>query len=155
MANTTQEQLTSLVTELTTWLKGRSLDAALGDELNRVYSPRSAFFRELAGVCTTGLEMGWLGDRGAPPLRYGRAIKASPATNGFSIDVVLMSDIVGPQHMHPNGEIDMVVPIDPGARFDGNGAGWVVFSPGTSHAPTVIGGTAAVLYALPDGAIRF
>jgi hypothetical protein len=49
----------------------------------------------------------------------------------------------------------MVVPLDPTARFDGHGAGWVVFGPGSVHAPTVAGGSAAVLYALPDGAIRF
>ena len=150
-----QEQFSSLVAELTTWLAGRPIDRLLGDELNRVFPPESDLFRGLATACTAGLDSGWLGNRGEPPLRYGRAIKPSPASHGFSIDVVLMSDVVGPEHVHPNGEIDMIVPIDPMARFEGHGAGWVVFAPGSVHAPTVEGGTAAVLYALPDGAIRF
>jgi hypothetical protein len=150
-----QAQFAVLVAELTTWLHGRALDPALGAELNRAFAPESLLFRGLASACRAGLEDGWLGNRGEPPLRYGRAIKPSPATNGFSIDVVLMTDAAAPEHAHPNGEIDMVVPLDAAARFEGHGAGWVVFAPGSVHAPTVTGGSAAVLYALPDGAIRF
>jgi Domain of unknown function (DUF4863) len=155
MTQSPQEHFASLVVDLTAWLQGRQLNPALGEELNRAFPPESDLFRGLAAACTSGLEDGWLGNRGEPPLRYGRAIKPSPATHGFSIDVVLMSDVAGPEHVHPNGEIDMVVPIDPTARFEGHGAGWVVFAPGSVHAPTVVGGSAAVLYALPDGAIRF
>ena len=49
----------------------------------------------------------------------------------------------------------MVIPEDEGARFDGHGRGWVVYGPDSSHAPTVAGGRAIVLYLLPDGAIEF
>ena len=41
------------------------------------------------------------------------------------------------------------------ARFDGHGAGWVVYGPGSAHSPTVTGGRALVLYLLPQGAIEF
>jgi hypothetical protein len=155
MTQSPQDNFASLVAELTSWLGGRSLDSALAEELNRVFPPESSLFSGLAAACTAGLDAGWLGNRGEPPLRYGRAIKPGPATHGFSIDVVLMSDVAGPEHTHPNGEVDMVVPIDAAAKFEGHGAGWVVFAPGSVHAPTVVGGSAAVLYALPDGAIRF
>src|SRR5438046_2356742 len=77
------------------------------------------------------------------------------ATHGFSIDVVEMNDIAGPHHRHPNGEIDLVMPLEGDARFDGHGAGWVVYGPGSAHRPTVSGGKALVLYLLPDGAIEF
>jgi hypothetical protein len=150
-----EERFAVLAADLTAWLQGRTIDSALGDELNRVFPPESDLYRELAAACKSGLEFGWLGGRGEPPLRYGRALKPTPATHGFSIDVVLMSDVAGPEHVHPNGEIDMVIPLDATARFEGHGAGWVVFGPGSVHSPAVAGGSAAVLYALPDGAIRF
>ena len=56
-------------------------------------------------------------------------LEASNATAGFSVDVVHMKDVKGPYHRHPKGEIDLVVPVTPGARFDGQGAGWVVYDP--------------------------
>ena len=41
------------------------------------------------------------------------------------------------------------------ARFDGQGAGWVVYPADSAHVPTVSGGRALVLYLLPQGAIEF
>ena len=74
-----------------------------------------------------------------------------------------MDEVVGPHHVHPNGEIDLVMPLAgadglaPGgaARFDGQAAGWKVYGPGSAHRPTVSGGRALVLYLLPEGAIQF
>ena len=66
-----------------------------------------------------------------------------------------MDDVVGPHHSHPNGEIDLVMPSEGEARFDGHGAGWVVYPPGSAHHPTVSGGRALVLYLLPEGSIEF
>jgi hypothetical protein len=71
------------------------------------------------------------------------------------VDVVDMDDLAGPHHAHPNGEIDMIMPLTEGARFDGHGAGWLVYGPGSAHRPTVTGGRALVLYLLPGGAIDF
>jgi hypothetical protein len=53
------------------------------------------------------------------------------------------------------GEIDLVMPLDADAQFDGHGAGWVVYGPDSVHRPTVAQGRALVLYLLPDGAIEF
>ena len=66
-----------------------------------------------------------------------------------------MQDIAGPQHAHPNGEIDLVMPLEGDARFDGRPAGWLVCPPGRAHRPTVSQGRALVLYLLPEGRIDF
>jgi hypothetical protein len=69
--------------------------------------------------------------------------------------VVRMENIVGPHHRHPDGEIDMVMPITEGARFDGTPRGWKVYGPDSAHKPTVTEGAAYVLYLLPGGKIEF
>jgi hypothetical protein len=66
-----------------------------------------------------------------------------------------MNDCVGPHHSHPNGEIDLVMPLEGDARFDGHAAGWVVYPADSAHFPTVSGGRALVLYLLPGGSIEF
>jgi hypothetical protein len=88
-------------------------------------------------------------------IRYGRVLKATDATHGFSVDVVDMENLAGPHHVHPNGEIDLIMPLTEGARFDGHPAGWCVYGPQTAHRPTVSEGRALVLYLLPQGAIEF
>ena len=82
-------------------------------------------------------------------------MKPGEATHGFSIDVVEMEDIAGPHHSHPNGEIDMIMPLGAAAKFDGRGRGWLVYAPGSAHRPTVGEGKALVLYLLPQGSIEF
>ncbi|HWM69778.1 MAG TPA: DUF4863 family protein [Steroidobacteraceae bacterium] len=62
---------------------------------------------------------------------------------------------VYPHHRHPNGEIDLIMPLEPGAQFDGRDAGWLVYGPGSAHSPTITHGRALVLYLLPQGAIEF
>ena len=52
-------------------------------------------------------------------------------------------------------EIDLIMPLDEGAQFDGRPAGWLVCPPGSAHRPTVTGGRALVLYLLPEGSITF
>ena len=98
---------------------------------------------------------GWLCEREGGGIRYGRIFKPAPELNGFSVDVVDMRDIAGPHHSHPNGEIDLVMPLEGEATFDGRPAGWVVMPPGSAHRPTVAGGRALVLYLLPEGRIDF
>ena len=109
----------------------------------------------IARACREAIRDGWMCNREAGGIRYGRVVKPGPSTHGYSVDVVEMDDVVGPHHRHPNGEIDLVMPIDAAARFDGHGAGWVVYGPGSAHSPTVTGGRALVLYLLPQGAIEF
>ena len=151
----TPQLFETLIAEFTAPLAGRALDPALAEELNRRHGPGSASFRALFDACRAGVAAGWMCSREAGGIRYGRVVKPTPATHGFSVEVVDMDHCVGPQHAHPNGEIDLVMPIEGDARFDGQGAGWVVYGPGSAHAPTVSDGRALVLYLLPEGAINF
>lgn len=144
-----------LVALTTVGLQGRPLDRALDDALNRDFPAGSPAYQALADACRAGVAAGWLCAREAGGIRYGRAVRPGPATHGFSVDVVEMDRIAGPHHTHPSGEIDLVIPLDGPATFDGRGAGWVVYGPGSAHRPTVAGGKALVLYLLPGGAIEF
>jgi hypothetical protein len=140
---------------LTAQLASRPLDTALDAWLNRQHGPDSDTYRALAEGCRAGVAEGWLCDREGGGIRYGRIFKPAPDLHGFSVDVVDMNDIAGPHHVHPNGEIDLIVPIEGDALFDGRGAGWLVCPPGSAHCPTVSQGRALVLYLLPEGRIEF
>jgi hypothetical protein len=151
----TPNRFTDLVASVTAPIAGRPLDAALEADLNAMHPAGGATFWALFDACREAIGAGWMCGREAGGIRYGRVLKPDPVTHGFSVDVVDMNDVVGPHHAHPNGEIDLVMPLDPKARFDRRGAGWLVYGPGTAHHPTVAGGRALVLYLLPRGAIEF
>ena len=151
----TLEAFTSLIGGVTARVAGRPLDEALARDLNATMPGTGTDVAAIARACREAIRDGWMCNREAGGIRYGRVVKPNPATHGHSVDVVEMNDVVGPHHRHPNGEIDLVMPIDANARFDGHGAGWVVYGPGSAHRPTVTGGRALVLYLLPQGAIEF
>lgn len=154
-AATDVEAFTTLVAAVTSRIAGRALDVGLARDLNATLPASGPEVAAIAQTCRDAIRAGWMCSREADGIRYGRVVKAGPATHGFSVDVVDMPTIAGPHHRHPNGEIDLVMPQDAGARFDGHGAGWVVYGPGSAHRPTVTGGRALVLYLLPGGAIEF
>ncbi|MFM2341040.1 MAG: hypothetical protein RLZZ592_693 [Pseudomonadota bacterium] len=143
------------LSELAAELADRPLDDTLDAWLNLHHGADSPTFTRLAEAIRTGVAEGWLCQREGGGIRYGRIFKAADDLAGCSVDVVDMSDIAGPHHRHPHGEIDLIVPVDAGATFDGRGAGWCVYGPGSAHRPTVAGGRAFVLYLLPQGAIEF
>ena len=143
------------IAALTAQLAGRPLDADLDAWLNREHGAGSASFTAIAESCRTGVAEGWLANREGGGIRYGRIFKPAEDLHGFSVDVVDMTDIAGPHHVHPQGEIDLVMPIAGDAHFDGRPAGWLVMPPGSAHRPTVSQGRALVLYLLPQGAIEF
>jgi hypothetical protein len=137
-------------------LGGRPLDAGLDAWLNAELGPASPTYRQIKEACIAAVAEGWMCDREADGIRYGRVIKPADDMAGFSVDVVEMNDCAGPHHVHPNGEIDLIMPLDGSdARFDGRPAGWCVYPPGSAHSPTVSGGRALVLYLLPEGRIEF
>jgi hypothetical protein len=149
------QQFEQLIGELTELIQGRPLDEHLEAYLNETVPPSGAAFQRIFAACEQGIADGWMCRRESTGIRYGRVLKPTAQTHGFSVDVVEMTDVVGPHHAHPNGEIDMVMPIDSGAEFDSHKAGWVVYRPNSAHNPTVTGGRALVLYLLPQGAIDF
>src|SRR5215475_146298 len=121
------EDFLDIMGRLTRHIAGRRLDADLERELNATFPPASGLYEEILSACRAGSAAGWMCAREAGGIKFGRVIKPGPATHGFSVDVVDMDRIVGPHHSHPNGEIDLVMPLTPGAQFDGHGAGWCVY----------------------------
>ena len=144
-----------LMHRITSSIAGLPLDDALRARLNRDMGAGSDIYRDGFAACRQGVAEGWMCSREGGGIRYGRVVKPDEGLHGFSVDVVDMDSLAGPHHSHPLGEIDLIMPLDDSARFDGQGAGWLVYGPASAHRPTVTGGQALVLYLLPAGAIEF
>ena len=151
----TTTEFRDLLSQVTARLKDRPLNADLEALLNHEFPVEGPVTRAIFGACRDAIAAGWMCNREAGGIRYGRVIKPDAALGRFSVDVVEMTDLAGPHHRHPHREIDLIMPRTSGATFDGRPAGWLVYGPDSSHAPTVAGGTAWVLYLLPQGAIEF
>jgi len=152
---TAQTDFRQLLVPVTAFAQGRRLDATLQRELNLQFPPAGELFQGVVQACHAGIAAGWMCREGDSKRRFGRIFEAAEATHGFSIDVVDITDLVGNHHRHPTGEIDMIMPVTPEAKFDGNGAGWLVYAPDTGHRPTVTAGRALILYLLPEGKIEW
>lgn len=124
------------------------------EKLAERLDPESENARRVRADLRELLEQGRIADRGELPVRWGRVSKAVEETCGFSIDVVLMNG-AGPAHRHTQGEVNFCTALEGQPTFDGKPPGWVVFPPGSSHVPTVEGGTMLIVYLLPQGAIEF
>lgn len=151
----TPERFRELIVNITGRIAGKPLDEQLEVELNALFPAGGAEYRAVFEACRAAIAAGWMCQREAGGIKYGRVIKPDPETAGFSVDVVDMDGVEGPHHRHPNGEIDLIMPLTGQAKFDGRGAGWLVYGPGSAHSPTVSDGRALVLYLLPGGAIEF
>lgn len=151
----TPTEFADLIRPITARIQGLPLDKSLEAVLNTEFPADGPAFKAVSEACRTGVKEGWLCNREAGGIKFGRVIKPGADLHGFSVDVVEMADLAGPHHRHPNGEIDLIMPITPAARFDGHGAGWLVYGPDSAHRPTVSEGKALVLYLLPQGAIEF
>jgi hypothetical protein len=152
---TTPMQFQELVAPIARFAQGRALDAALQRDLNLEFPPEGELFHRIDQACHAGIAAGWMCGQGDAKRRFGRIFEAGDATHGFSVDVVDITDLVGNHHRHPTGEIDMIMPVTPEAKFDGSGAGWLVYAPGSGHRPTVSAGRALILYLLPEGKIEW
>lgn len=151
----TPDTFRAMISEVTAVIDGMPVDKQLETLLNERFPAGGETFDAIATACRDAAAAGWMCDREHGGVRFGRVIKPGPETHGFSVDVVDMNEVVGPHHAHPNGEIDLIMPLEGDAKFDGRGAGWLVYEAGSAHQPTVSGGRAHVLYLLPQGAIEF
>lgn len=151
----TPQEFEGLLVPVAERVRGKVLDNALQAELNQAFPADGPEFKAIEQACHAAIAAGWMCDRTAGGVRFGRVIKADAGPADCSVDVVEMESVKGPHHRHPKGEIDMIMPISPGAKFDGHGAGWLVYGPDSAHHPTVTDGKALVLYLLPGGAIEF
>ncbi len=151
----TKDEFAALIATITEAIDGLPVEQSLEAVLTEKFPPDGEVFGQVLQACTDAITDGWMCQHGDPELKWGRVLKPTPQTHGFSVDVVDMTEVVGPHHVHPKGEVDMVLPLSEGAQFDGYGRGWCVYPPMSAHNPTVTGGQAIVLYLLPDGAIEF
>jgi len=150
-----QSRFKTRLAAVTAQVHKRPLNSALDEWLNANLGTDTPTYRELKQSCEEGVAQGWLCKYEGGGLRYGRIFKPSDDLHGFSIDVVDMENVAGPHHVHPQGEIDLIMTIEGDATFDGRPAGWLVCPPGSAHRPTVNQGRALVLYFLPNGEIEF
>jgi hypothetical protein len=128
---------------------------ALEATLEREFPHAGAQVQALGELLARGIQEGWLADRGAPEARFSRVAKPSPATHGFSIDVVSMIG-AGAEHTHPRGEITIGFPAErDSCHFEARPPGWVVLGPGSRHVPTVTGARMNLIYFLPAGAVEW
>ena len=95
--------------------------------------------------------IGELCPREAGTTRFGRLAKDR---NGFSVDAVLSAG-KGMKHTHPEGEVNLCFAYSGTPTFDGNGPGWIVYPPGTTHPANVEGGSMFMIYFLPGGRIEW
>jgi hypothetical protein len=150
-----QSRFKTRLAAVTAQIHNRPLNSALDEWLNANLGTDTPTYRELKQSCEEGVAQGWLCKYEGGGLRYGRIFKPSEDLHGFSVDVVDMENVAGPHHVHPQGEIDLIMPIEGDATFDGRPAGWLVCPPGSAHRPTVSQGRSLVLYLLPNGEIEF
>ena len=150
-----QKQFANLMKPVMQAVAGQRIDHSLANKLNRKFPAGSDAVKAIESACHGAIAAGWMCSQGAEGRRFGRVIEPSPESNNLSVDVVQLRDIVGPHHSHPKGEICLTMPVTPTAKFDGKGAGWCVYEPGSAHNPTVTDGEALVLYLLPEGKINF
>ena len=141
-----QSRFKTRLAAVTAQIHNRPLNSALDEWLNANLGTDTPTYRELKQSCEEGVAQGWLCKYEGGGLRYGRIFKPSDDLHGFSVDVVDMANVAGPHHVHPQGEIDLIMPIEGDATFDGRPAGWLVCTPGSAHRPTVSQGRALVLY---------
>ena len=136
-------------------IAGAALDAGLERKLNVEFPAGGEVVKALEAACHDGIASGWMCTQGSGKRKFGRIFEPAPDLAGFSVDVVDIDDLVGNYHRHPTGEIDLILPVTPGATFDARGAGWLVYPPGSGHRPTVKHGRALILYLLPQGRIEW
>lgn len=149
------ETFQGLIRQVTDFIGAQPLDKSLQEQLSQKFPYDGELCQRIVETCRTAAQDGWMCQYEAGGLRYGRVIKPSAELNHYSVDVVDMEDIAGPHHRHPNGEIDLIMPVSEDARFDNQPGGWLVYGPNTAHSPTVTQGRALVLYLLPEGKIEF
>lgn len=153
-------------------IKDKTAGNELEQWLNSTYGIESDLYKDLARLFTLGVHEGWAADAEIAGPRYRRSLISPPCapTFFFSITAVLLDSTENTQsnpensfragyHLHPYGEINLVVPLNEGAALAGpNGwchGGWTVPAPGSHHFPEVKGGAVISLTFLPAGRIAF
>ncbi|KAK4083836.1 transcriptional regulator family: Fungal Specific TF [Trichoderma aggressivum f. europaeum] len=121
---------------------GKDLEA----RLNRDYGPGNPYYDDFCRLIRQALENdeGWVAvdEIDGPKYRRTRISPPSELNRHFSITTVYMDsqeEYRGQYHLHPYGELNCVVQLDPSAELMGmsgwQGSGWTSPGPGTHHYP--------------------
>ena len=132
--------------------------------LNEHHGATSSLYQRLSGVVKAGGREGWTTEAGSSTDRgyvRSRILEPVARTHYFSITVIYLDNVAPMReayHLHPYGEINLVVPLQPGAVLAGplgwRGAGWTASAPGSGHHPASRGAVIAVAY-LPAGRVAY
>lgn len=126
----------------------------------------------LASLIRGGVADGWAANAeiAGPHYRRSRLAEPSAGTAYFSITAVYMDSMAtsganaasvfrGDYQAHPYGELNMVIPLTPGAQLAGplgwRGTGWTSPAPGSHHYPEARDGAVIALFFLPAGRISY
>lgn len=158
-------------------IKDKTPGADMERWLNDRHGPGSAVYEDLAHRVRRGVEDGWAADIEISGRHYRRSRLLEPCarTHYFSLTTVYMdsrqsrlpadqrpdtADVFrGDYHLHPYGEFNLVVPLDPTAELMGplgwRHAGWTAPAPGSHHYPEARGGALIAFFLLPSGRISY
>ena len=158
-------------------IKNKTPGAELEDWLNSNYGPGTSLYEALARLVKQGVQEGWLAVDYITGLHYRRSrlLEPSDKTNYFSVTTVYMDSgeqknrgstmleqnglLRGDYHLHPYGEINLVVPLELDACLKGprgwKHKGWTVLPPGSHHYPEVKGGALIAFFFLPSGRLSY
>ncbi|MCY0853908.1 DUF4863 family protein [Cupriavidus sp. D39] len=126
-----KEEMLQWVRRLCDEIRSRPLDQDLEGYLNHEFGAGTEAYEELCRLLKMGVEEGWAGyvEIDGDCYRRGRIADPSRETAQMSVESGLLRDVKGQYHCHTQGEINMIIPLEPGAQFCGHGAGWRVFPP--------------------------
>ena len=153
-------------------MKNKTAGEELEFWLNANRGPGSELYDELSRLIKIGVAEGWAADVEitGPEYRRARLVEPSAETEYFSITAVYLDSMAGGKgdptavfrgqyHAHPYGELNMVIPLNPGAQLNGplgwRGPGWTSPAPGRHHYPEAKGGAVIALFYLPAGRISY
>ena len=107
-----QAQFEEILGSIAKAIADKPVDASLVAFLNSNYPADGPIFKSVEALCRDGEAGGWICAREHGGIKFGRIVKQGGACGKFSVDVVRMNDVKGPHHVHPNGEIGMIMPSD-------------------------------------------
>src|SRR5262249_10368798 len=105
-------------------IRNRTPGNELESWLNTTHGPQTPLFGDLARLVTAGVQEGWAANVEIAGPNYRRSLIAPPTDDlhHFSITAVYYNSIDpyrGQYHQHPYGEVNLIVPISPGAEMMG------------------------------------
>ena len=94
-----------LLKPVTDFVSSQIVSPDLAEELNRRFPHNGETFNAIEAACHEAISEGWMCAQGAAGRRFGRVIEPSAASGRLSVDVVDLSNIVGPHHRHPDPSV--------------------------------------------------